>query len=147
MDQFELNRVKVLVVDDNKHMLNLLKTMLHACSVREMRLSADPAEAFRELRGFSADLVITDWNMEPLDGLEFARLLRTGSDSPDKQIPIIMLTGQPDVARVLEAKGAGVDGFLAKPVSIKTLRERMVTVLLAKKPDLIKPIPKNTHKN
>jgi len=61
--------------------------------------------------------VITDWRMEPLDGLDLTRIIRTGEDSPNPFVPIIMLTGYTEVARVHEARDAGVTEFLAKPVS------------------------------
>lgn len=103
-----------LVVDDNKHMRALVKTILHSLGTKNVVEAADGADAFKELRHFPADIIICDWNMSPLDGLDFVRLVRTGKDSPNPFAAIIMLTGHTEMHRVVEARDAGVHEFLAK---------------------------------
>jgi PleD family two-component response regulator len=121
----KLEHLTVLVVDDDRHMCSLIKTMLHQMGVKEIRLAMDAAEAFRELKVFSSDLIICDLRMLPLDGIEFTRLVRNAKDIRNRAVPIIMLTGHSDMGSVLEALEAGVSDFLAKPVSISRLRGRI----------------------
>jgi CheY-like chemotaxis protein len=120
-----LQHLSVLVVDDNRHMLNLVKTILHAIGIKNVRLATDAAEAFNEIKHSPVDIIITDWNMAPLDGLDFVRLIRKGSDSPNPNIPIIMLTGHTEMRLVLEARREGVNEVLAKPVSIEAIYSRI----------------------
>jgi CheY-like chemotaxis protein len=124
-----LDRRNVLVVDDDRHMCGLLKTMLHAVGIRQVKLAIDAAEAFHELRFFVADLIITDLNMSPLDGIEFTRMIRTSPDVANRDTPIIMLTGHPEMRWVFEARRAGVNDFLAKPISIERLHTRLQRLL------------------
>ena len=91
--------------------------------------AADGADAFKELRHFPADIIICDWNMSPLDGLDFVRLVRTGKDSPNPFAAIIMLTGHTEMHRVLEARDTGVHEFLAKPISAKGLFSRIRSII------------------
>ena len=68
----------------------------------------DAAEAFKKLKSTGADLILTDWRMEPLDGLDFVRLVRKARDTPNPYIPIITVTGHTETSRVKEARDAGV---------------------------------------
>ncbi|MCW8860881.1 MAG: response regulator, partial [Rhodospirillales bacterium] len=116
-------------VDDNKHMRALVKTILHALGVKNCLEAGDGADAFKELRHFPADIIICDWNMSPLDGIDFVRLVRTGKDSPNPFVPIIMLTGHTEMHRVVEARDVGVHEFLAKPISAKALYSRVRSII------------------
>ena len=126
---YNLAKLNVLVVDDNKHMLTVVKTILTALGVRNVRTVVDAADAFKEMRTLPADIVITDWMMSPVDGLDFVRLLRNAKDTPNPYVPIIMLTGHTEMHRVLEARDAGVTEFLAKPISAHALYGRIVTIV------------------
>ncbi len=126
---YNIERLNFLVVDDNKHMTMLVKTILHALGARNCEEAFDGADAFKVLRHFPADIIICDWVMQPLDGIEFVKLVRTGRDSPNQYVPIIMLTGHTEVARVMEARDAGVTEFLAKPVSAKKLYSRIKAII------------------
>ena len=129
MTGYNLERLNFLVVDDNKHMRALVKTILHALGAKSVLEAADGADAFKELRHFPADIIICDWNMSPLDGLDFVRLVRTGKDSPNPFAAIIMLTGHTEMHRVIEARDAGVHEFLAKPISAKGLYSRVRSII------------------
>lgn len=129
MAGYNLERLNFLIVDDNKHMRALVKTILHALGSKNVAEAADGADAFKELRVFPADIIICDWNMSPLDGMDFVRLVRTGKDSPNPFVPIIMLTGHTELNRVLEARDAGVHEFLAKPISAKGLYSRLRSII------------------
>jgi len=129
MADYNLERLNFLIVDDNKHMRALVKNILNALGCRNCVEAGDGADAFKELRHFSADIIICDWNMDPLDGLDFVRLVRTGQDSPNPLVPIIMLTGHTEMNRVMQARDSGVNEFLAKPVSAKKLYSRICSII------------------
>jgi len=129
MSDYNLSRLNFLIVDDNKHMRALVKSILHALGVKNVVEASDGADAFKELRHFPADVIICDWNMSPLDGLDFVRMVRTGSDSPNPFVPIIMLTGHTEMNRVMEARDSGVHEFLAKPISAKKLYTRIRSII------------------
>ncbi|PCI39127.1 MAG: two-component system response regulator [Rhodospirillaceae bacterium] len=129
MSDYNLSRLNFLIVDDNKHMLALVKGILHALGVKNVLEAVDGADAFKELRHFPADVIISDWNMSPLDGMDFVRMVRTGSDSPNPFVPIIMLTGYTEMNRVTEARDSGVHEFLAKPISAKKLYGRIKSII------------------
>lgn len=134
MGGYNLERLNFLVVDDNKHMRALVKTILHSLGSKNVAEAADGADAFKELRHFPADIIICDWNMSPLDGLDFVRLVRTGKDSPNPFAAIIMLTGHTEMHRVVEARDAGVHEFLAKPISAKGLYSRIRSIIERPRP-------------
>lgn len=128
-DQYDIERLNFLIVDDNKHMTMLVKNLIHALGSRNVSEANDAAEAFTELTHFPADIIIVDYQMQPLDGLDFVRLVRTGSDSPNPYVPIIMLTGHTEMSKVLNARDAGVNEFLAKPISATSLYARIQKII------------------
>jgi len=127
--RYVLDNVNILVIDDNKHMANLVIEILHALGVKKTRQAGDAAKAFQELRHFLADVIIVDWHMEPLDGLDFVRLVRTAKDSPSPYVPIIMLSGYTEYRRITEARDAGINEFLAKPISAKSIYQRIAAII------------------
>ncbi|NQV46785.1 MAG: response regulator [Rhodospirillaceae bacterium] len=134
MVDYNLERLNFLIVDDNKHMRGLVISILHALGAKNCIDAGDGADAFKELRHFPADIIICDWDMDPLDGLDFTRMVRTGSDSPNPFVPIIMLTGHTEMNRVVEARDAGVHEFLAKPISAKGLYSRIRSIIERPRP-------------
>ncbi len=133
-EEYNIERLNFLVVDDNKHMTMMVKSLIHALGSRNVREANDAAEAFSELKHFEADIIITDFNMQPLDGLDFVRLVRTGSDSLNPYIPIIMLSGHTEMNRILEARDAGVTEYLAKPISATSLYSRIRKIIMEPRP-------------
>jgi two-component system, chemotaxis family, chemotaxis protein CheY len=77
------------------------------------------------MRDHTVDLVMTDLSMQPLDGIDFVRLLRNSPDSPNQMAPVIMITGHSTFARVNEARDAGVSEFLAKPLTARGVIQRL----------------------
>ncbi len=126
---FRFDRICILVVDDSPHMLNLLCDILRGLGVGIVHTALDAVDAFKEIKITRPDLVICDQAMEPICGIEFARLLRTSQDSPDIHVPIIMVTGYCDTQTVMQARDAGVNEFLAKPISAKALYLRLLEVI------------------
>ena len=129
MEKYNLQQLNVLVVDDNRHMRFLVKTILHTFGIKSIVEAEDGSDALKSLNTFDADVIITDWMMEPLDGLDLTRMVRTGSDSKNPFVPVIMLTGHTEMARVGEARDAGVTEFLAKPISAVMVYQRLAQVI------------------
>lgn len=121
--------LKILLVDDNHHMRVLLSEILRAIGVRELYDANDGAEGLEMMRKFAIDIVITDLSMQPLDGIDFVRLLRNSPDSPNQMAPVIMITGHSTLARVNEARDAGVNEFMAKPLTARGVVERITQVV------------------
>ncbi len=132
--KYNLDRLNVLVVDDNRNMQTLIESILFALGVRQIHEAHDVKQAFRDHQYFHADIVITDWQMEPLNGLDFVRMVRSGEDSPNPYVPIIMLTGHTELHRVCEARDAGVNEFLAKPISAKAMYSRLTSIIEIPRP-------------
>ena len=121
--------LKILLVDDNHHMRVLLAEILKAMGVRYIFEASDGAEGLQVLRSHQVDIVMTDLSMQPLDGIDFVRLLRRSTDSPNQMCPVIMITGHSTMTRVNDARNAGVNEFLAKPLTARGVVERISQVI------------------
>jgi len=121
--------LKLLLVDDNHHMRILLTEILRAIGVRNVFEAADGAEALQIMRTHAIDIVMTDLAMQPLDGIDFVRLIRNSPDSVNPMIPVIMITGHSTMRRVAEARDVGVTEFLSKPVTARGVIERITRVV------------------
>ena len=122
------SNLRVLVVDDNAHMRTLLRSLLQSLGVREVFESSDGAQAFAVSRDFKPDFIVTDLTMEPVDGIELTRMVRTRKDSPNPYVPVIMVTGHTERSRVEAARDAGVTEFIAKPITAQNLTARINTI-------------------
>jgi CheY-like chemotaxis protein len=124
-----LERVRLLIVDDNPHMINITKTILRGFGIKDFQEALNAKEAFELVKKSAFDLIITDYAMSPVDGCEFTKLLRTASDSPNHFVPIIMLTAYADKATVEAARDAGVTEFCAKPITATDLYRKVCSVI------------------
>lgn len=123
---YDFSQLRVLVADDSFHMRELVRTFLEGFGIKNVYPASNVDEAIEGLIANDPDLVITDWNMPPTSGLEFVARIRQGEDIPNRFVPIIMLTGYTEMARVKEARDAGINAFLAKPISAASLYKRLV---------------------
>lgn len=129
-----LHSLSVLLVDDNAPMRTIASAILQSAGIRKIREVADGAAALEALREHPADIAIVDFNMFPLDGVEFTRLVRNSPDSPNPYLPIIMMTGHSERARVMEARDAGVTEFVVKPITAKAIFDRIQAVIIRPRP-------------
>jgi two-component system chemotaxis response regulator CheY len=121
--------LKILLVDDNHHMRVLLTEILRAIGVKHVYEANDGAEALQVMRNNPIDIIMSDLAMQPLDGIDFVRLLRNSPDSPNPMAPVIMITGHSTQKRVQEARDVGVNEFLSKPVTARGVLERIAQVV------------------
>ncbi|MFN7746018.1 MAG: response regulator [Hyphomonadaceae bacterium] len=121
--------ITILIVDDNQHMRGILKELLRAAGVSDIKEASDPLEAFEYMKSSLIDLLLVDLSMPLMDGVEFIRMVRTNENSPNHFLPIIMITGHSERSRVNAARDAGVNEFLVKPVTAKGLMERLSLIV------------------
>lgn len=126
--------VSILIVDDNNHMRTLVAEILRAIGIKDVREAADGADALQFIRHSPPDIIITDFAMQPIDGVEFVTMVRKSSDSTCPMVPIIMMTGHSERHRVEEARDAGVTEFLAKPISARSVLELILEVIERPRP-------------
>jgi len=127
-------QLKALVVEDNPHMRALLRALLLGMGIGEAFEAAEGTQAFALMRRHKPDFVLSDLTMAPMDGIAFTRELRTAVDSPDPFLPVIMISGHTERARILAARDAGVTEFLAKPVTARNLFLRIAEVIERPRP-------------
>lgn len=129
-----LGALQVLLVDDNAHMRAIASAILRSAGVRRIHDVDDGAEALKTLHDLPIDLAIVDFNMFPLDGVEFTRMVRNSPDSANPYLPIIMMTGHSERSRVQEARDAGVTEFVVKPITAKAMLDRIHAVIFHPRP-------------
>lgn len=126
--------LKVMVVEDNQHFRLLIRTVLQTLGITQVEEAQDGAAALARLHHFAADFVIVDWKMDPMDGIAFSHHIRKSPDSSNPTLPIIMVTGYSEPALLAEARDAGVNEFLTKPISAKGLVGRITSVITTPRP-------------
>lgn len=124
-----LDRLKVLVVDDNKHTRTLIAQILRAININQIYEAGDGAEGMQAMRNHAIDIVLTDLAMEPVDGLGFVRMLRTAPESPNPLVPVIMITGHSTMKAIQDARNVGINEFMAKPLTARGVIERIAQVV------------------
>jgi CheY-like chemotaxis protein len=124
----------VLVVDDNQYMRKMIRNLLVNCGIKDIYEAADGIAALDSIRTVAPDAVVLDWEMPLLSGPELVRIVRSPGVFPMPDVPIIMLTGHCERWRVVEAVRLGVNEFLTKPVSAKSLYDRLVAITLQPRP-------------
>lgn len=130
MKYLDLSMLKIMLIDDNRHMRSLLTQILRSIGVREIDQAEDGASAFQLLHRTRYDIVIVDHQMAPITGTEFTRLVRISDDSPNPFVPILMVTGYADKHTIVNATNAGVNDIVVKPVSAKIISTRLAEMIL-----------------
>ena len=118
-------KLRILVLDDDPHVLELAKVMLKYHGYSRVELTSDPVNAMRKLERKMVDFAFLDWNLPNLSGIELVKALR----SQMNDVPIIMLTGESDRDKVMEALKAGATDYIVKPFFRTTLISKLEEVL------------------
>jgi two-component system, chemotaxis family, chemotaxis protein CheY len=124
-----IRSARILIVDDEFTTRKVVRTLLLAMGVIDVHEAADGASGLLAIDAIDPDVVILDWQMDGMNGPAFMRRVR-GPEFSHPNVPIIMLTGHREQARVVEAMRLRVHEFLVKPVSGQALHERLASVLL-----------------
>jgi len=134
MFRIDFNKLRFLVCDDNAHMRRILRTLLHSFGAREVYEAEDGATALEMYSHYVPDIVIADWAMPIFDGLELVQMIRNPDSCSNAYIPIIMLTGHSEKEKVIQARNYGVTEFLCKPISAKSLYDRIFNIVMNPRP-------------
>lgn len=126
---YQFDNIKILVVEDSVPMLEILKALFRTFGVGEIIIAKDGAQGYDLFRQHNPDIVIADWMMLPVDGIKLCEWIRTRNDSPNKYVPVILMTGYSERKRVFKARDTGVTEFLVKPFKAQDLYKRIVQVI------------------
>lgn len=119
--------MNILIVDDYKTMLRIISNLLKQLGFKNIEEATDGSEALRKLREGNFNLVISDWNMAPMTGLQLLKEVR--ADAKLKPLPFIMVTAESKTENVVEAKTAGVSNYIVRPFNAETLKMKLTAVL------------------
>lgn len=117
----------ILIVDDYKTMLRIIRNLLKQLDYDNVEDASDGSEALAKLRAGNFGLVISDWNMAPMTGLDLLKEVR--ADARLRELPFIMITAESKTENVIAAKQAGVSNYIVKPFNAETLREKIEKVM------------------
>lgn len=117
----------ILIVDDYKTMLRIIRNLLKQLGFENVDEATDGSMALQKLRQKQYELVISDWNMEPMSGLQLLKEVR--ADAKLKDVPFIMVTAESKKENVVAARQAGVTNYIVKPFNAATLKTKLVAVL------------------
>ena len=116
----------ILIVDDYKTMLRIIRNLLKQLGFDNVDEASDGSAALQKLRDGKFGLVISDWNMEPMSGIQLLREVR--ADGNLRKMPFIMVTAESKTENVVIAKEAGVTNYIVKPFNAATLKSKLVGV-------------------
>lgn len=122
-----MTNTKVLIVDDYATMRRIVRNLLRQIGFTDIDDTNDGPSALQKLRESNFGLIICDWNMEPMTGLQLLREIR--ADAKLKNLPFIMVTAESKTENVIAAKEAGVSNYIVKPFSADTLKQKIQAVL------------------
>jgi two-component system chemotaxis response regulator CheY len=122
-----MSMTKVLVVDDYSTMRRIIRNLLSQIGYADVDEAADGPTALRKLQAGGFGLVISDWNMEPMTGLQLLQEVRNSDQL--KAMPFIMVTAESKTENVVAAKSAGVSNYIIKPFNAETLKKKIDAVM------------------
>ena len=139
MGKLDLSRLSILVVEDSSFIRSLIVNSLRVLGVGMIKSVDNGAEAVDFLKlvakdpmkagMMGVDIIISDWEMSPINGLMLLRWVRRHKDSLDRFMPFIMLTGYSEARRLQDARDMGVTEFMSKPFSVDVLAEKIISVI------------------
>lgn len=121
------NNTRILIVEKNRTMLRLIRSLLNDFGYTNIDEANSGSAALEYLRDNKTNLIISDWNIEPMSGLELLRQVR--AEEEFKRVQFIMITAQAKIENVIAAKQAGVNNYIVKPFNAATLRAKVDAVM------------------
>ena len=131
---WDYSDLSVHFIDDYRSMHLTMRSMLLAMRIRDFSCFTDPRDSIERMEFRIPDLIITDYYMSPIDGIQFARMIRKENACADEFVPILLLTGYATSSLVERARDSGINGVLAKPLSIKLLYRRISAIIEENRP-------------
>ncbi len=120
--------MNVLIVDDYNTMLRIIRNLLKQLGFNNVDEATDGSAALEKIKAKNYGLIISDWNMEPMTGLELLKQVRASNENY-KSTPFIMVTAESKTENVVAAKQAGVNNYIVKPFNAETLKTKMASVI------------------
>lgn len=130
----KLSVLNILVVDDSRHMRRLYRDVLDAFGMPIRAEAENGEDGLAAVITYNPDLIITDLNMYPMDGVEFTRQLRIRPGIPNRFVPILMISGHTEAVHVQRAIDAGITEFLTKPFTPTGLFQRVKHIIEQPRP-------------
>jgi CheY-like chemotaxis protein len=145
-----LSKINILLVEDNDAIGQICKHVLETLGVGKVDIAKDGEEGFEKFKTFSQDIIISDWEMDPVTGPEFLEKVRQSPDSPNRTVPFIMLTGYASSKKVLQARDTGATEFIVKPFTAEQIAKRLSQVInrprnFVQSPDFTGPDRRRKH--
>ena len=122
---FDMN---ILVIDDFKTMRRIVNNLLRQLGFKNIDEAIDGESALSKIAENKYDLIVSDWNMEPMSGFELLQKIRS-SETYIKTVPFIMVTAESKPENIIKAKQAGVNNYIVKPFNAETLKTKLTSVL------------------
>jgi two-component system, chemotaxis family, chemotaxis protein CheY len=118
--------INVLVVDDFKSMIRIVRGLLEQLGFQNIEEAMDGPTALDKLKTKQFDLILSDWNMSPMTGIELLKAVR--ADPSTAGIPFVMVTAEATTENVVAAKQAGASNYIIKPFTLDMLRQKLTAV-------------------
>lgn len=129
MKTYNFEAIRILVVEDNRFMRTILVNVLRGLDVREVAEAKNGIDAIEELRGGQVDLVVMDWEMDEMNGMELLKTIRSGKRNINPLLPVIVVSANTIARNIIQARDTGMTEFLAKPVSANAIYSRMAAIV------------------
>jgi CheY-like chemotaxis protein len=126
--------LNILIVDGNAYMRKVTRMMLMNLGAKSVIEAADGLAALETIRTCDPDVMLLDWDMPTLNGMEVMRIVRSPGVFPRPDLPIIMLSWRAQRSKVVAALHAGVNEFLVKPTSTQALHDRLTAIVANPRP-------------
>ncbi len=126
---YNFSELRVLLVDDHEPIREVLRDILRELGFKDIQQAQNGEKALRILPYFQPDILITDYMMEPVNGLELIEKIRAGEAEVDRFLPIIMISSHTEAHEVFRARDAGTTEFLATPLSAHLLFNRLKSLI------------------
>lgn len=134
MQKIDLSQIRFMLIDPNPTSMELTQDVLAMMGARSIRKCSRTDRAIEALRNDPFDIVITEWNTTPMSGLELIDYIRTSPNSPNRLMPILLMTARSEQEYVIQARDRGITEFLAKPFAIEGLHRRLVSIIAYPRP-------------
>ena len=134
MQKIDLSQIRFMLIDPNPMSIELTLDILAMMGARSIRKCATTDRAIEALRNDPFDIVITEWNTTPMSGLEFIDYIRTSATSPNRLMPILLMTARSEQEYVVQARDRGITEFLAKPFTVQSFHRRLVSIIAFPRP-------------
>jgi two-component system, chemotaxis family, chemotaxis protein CheY len=132
--KIDLSAVRFLLVDPSPMSMELTWDVLMMMGARVVRKCANTDRAVEALRSTPCDIVIAEWNTAPMNGLQFIDYIRTSPQSPNRLLPVLLMTARSEQEYVLQARDRGITEFLAKPFTVEGFYKRLVSIIAFPRP-------------